>query len=334
MLSFLSGDDSELDHLAQYAHALRGNAPAELKALERHSRSLNMYVNIGDEEGQVKACDELSEMVRVGAGGLAGRAIIDQGTLPSLVMVLQGRKTEPCRAAAALIAELCGGTQQRHAIVRSGLIRSLVALLRHADEPRLLREGARVLASLANEPLAISQLLREGAPRALKHLCRSSATQAHARAVQALGQLAQQDGAVLTSAGLPRVLCAVVSTSVLEARAAAAGQMALLMMLPSHRPAMLDAGCLRVLLSCCDSLNESLQLTSLHALSILLSGADMTTAAAAAASPMERAAQQVHADETRLAATQQMASVGGLTTLVGVCSDPKYARPSMASHAP
>jgi hypothetical protein len=53
--------------------------------------------------------------------------------------------------------------------------------------------GQKALSALAAEPLALSPLLREGAPRALKHLCRSQALQAHADAVVALGRLARAD---------------------------------------------------------------------------------------------------------------------------------------------
>lgn len=283
MLAALIGEGPQDEGLLTQYHAALDpyfSAPADLKALERLCRALNLYVNLGDAEGQVQACDALCEMLRNGAGGLAGRAVLDQGTLPSLVVVLQGARTEPCRAAAALLAEVCTGAQQRRAVVRSGLLRPLVELLRKASEPRLLREGARVLAALAREPLAVTPLLREGAPRALKHLCRSKSVQAHALAVQALGRLARNDASLLDSAGLPRVFCAVASSSVIEARAAAAAEMSGLMTLPSHRPAMLTAGAVGVLLRCCDALNEGLKLNALHSLSLLLTAAVMSEEAA------------------------------------------------------
>ena len=44
--------------------------------------------------------------------------------------------------------------------------------------------------------------------------------QAHALAVHALGRLARSDAALLTSSGLPKVFCAVASSSVLDARSA------------------------------------------------------------------------------------------------------------------
>ena len=56
------------------------------------------------------------------------------------------------------------------------------------------------------------------------------------------------------------------SSSVLDARGAAAGEMRLLLLLPSRRAAMLAAGAVKVLLRCLDALNEQLKLTALHAL--------------------------------------------------------------------
>ena len=190
------GDDEE-PILQQYAASLSGNASQELKATERWCRSLNLYVNMGDAEGQVQACDALQLMCSSSetlGGQLLARAVLDQGTMPSLVMILHGARAEPCRAASGLLAELCAaGSEQRKAIVRSGALKPLVAHLRRSSEARLLREGARVLAALASEPSALGSLLREGAPKALKQICRSKAVQSHALAVQALGRLARSD---------------------------------------------------------------------------------------------------------------------------------------------
>ena len=61
--SFLGGgafDEEEDRILTQYAASLSGSAPAELKAIERLCRSLNLYVNLSDTDGQVQACDALS----------------------------------------------------------------------------------------------------------------------------------------------------------------------------------------------------------------------------------------------------------------------------------
>ena len=317
--------DDEDPILTQYAASLSGSAPAELKAIERLCRSLNLYTNLGDTDGQVQACDALCEMCGTPTGGFfLSRAVVDQGTLPSLVVVLHGAKPEPSRAAAALLAEICArGGEQRKAVVRSGALRPLVALLRQSSESRLLREGARVLASLAAEPGAVASLLRESAPRALKHLCRSRAVQSHALAVCALGRLARSDDTLLASAGLPRVFCAVASSSVLEARVAAASEMRLLLLLPSRRPAMLAAGAVKVLLRACDVLNEALKLASLHALAILLTGAAIPQEAAAACSPQTLQAEAAAAEETRVAAWAQLSELGGVSVLVGMCDDPK-----------
>lgn len=321
------GDEEPI--LQQYAASLSAGAPAELKALERWCRSLNIYVNLGDAEGQVQACDALQEMCSSkSAGGLGGpllaRACLDQGTLPSLVVVLHGARAEPCRAASALLAELCAaGSEQRKAVVRSGALKPLVAHLRRSSEPRLLREGARVLAALASEPSAVSSMLRESAPRALKHLCRSKAVQSHALAVQALGRLARSDPTLLDSSGLSRVFCAVASSSVLDARAAAAGEMRLLLLLPSRRAAMLAAGAVRVLLRCCDALNENLKLTALHALALLLTGASMPHELAAVATADERVAEAHAAEETRIAAAYQLGELNGLGVLVYLSGDAK-----------
>ena len=124
--------DDEDPILTQYAASLSGTAPAELKAIERLCRSLNLYTNLGDTDGQVQACDALCEMCGTPTGGFfLSRAVVDQGTLPSLVVVLHGAKPEPSRAAAALLAEICArGGEQRKAVVRSGALRPLVALLR------------------------------------------------------------------------------------------------------------------------------------------------------------------------------------------------------------
>lgn len=314
------------DVLVGYAHTLSASAPLELKDLEQTARALNLYTNVGDAEGQAQACDALCERVRAGVGGLAGRAVIDQGTLPSIIVILQGGREEPCRAAAALLSEICSaGGEQRRAVVRSGALRPLVPLLRKSHEPRLLREGARVLAALAAEPLALTPLLREGAPRALKHLCRSQALQAHADAVVALGRLARADASLLGEGGLPRVFCSVASGSVLEARAAAAAELRLLLMRPTRRAAMLAAGCVSVLLRCCDSMNETLKLSALHGLALLLSGAGLAHAELTAASPIECLAEEAAAAEARVLATQQL-ELSGLQILVGLAHDSTVGR--------
>ena len=175
MLSSLFSLDDERDEdvLTQYAAALT-NAPEAAQALEKGVRMLNLFTNMGDLAGQVEACDALCETCRAGSGA-PGRAIVDHGALVALKAILQGARIEPCRAAAELIAALCSVADQRRAVVRSGLLKPLIVLLRKASEPRLLREGARILAALAAEPSALPALLREDAPRALKHLCRSRA---------------------------------------------------------------------------------------------------------------------------------------------------------------
>ena len=325
--SFLTSPfDDEEPILQQYAASLSGTAPQELKALERLCRSLNLYVNLNDTEGQVQACDALVEMCHTTANGglFLSRTVLDQGTLPSLVVILHGAKSEPCRAGAALLAEICGrNAELRKAVVRSGALRPLVALLRQSDEPRLLREGARVLAALASEPAAVGALLRESAPRALKHLCRSRAVQAHALAVRALGRLARSDATLLASAGLPRVFCSVASGSVLDARCEAACEMRLLLQLPSRRAAMLDAGAVRVLLRCCDVLNESLKLASLHALAILLSGASVPLDLLPSAAPKQLEMEAYAAEAARDLACHHLGEHAGTHVLVSLCDDPK-----------
>ena len=72
MLGGLLGASAE-DYTPAYDAALSGSAPQDLKVLERHARALNVYVNLGDAEGQVQACDALTEMLHAGAGGQAGR---------------------------------------------------------------------------------------------------------------------------------------------------------------------------------------------------------------------------------------------------------------------
>ncbi len=172
MLSAFLGELPEArdDELAMYAASLT-NAPEAARAIEKGARMLNLFANLRDVEGQIQACDALTEMCRAGAGAPA-RAIVEHDVLPALVSIVQAGRTEPCRAAAELTAELCGGAEQRRAVVRSGMLKPLISLLRKASEPRLLREGARLLAALADAPSALGSMLREGAPRALKHLCR------------------------------------------------------------------------------------------------------------------------------------------------------------------
>ncbi|KOO22970.1 hypothetical protein Ctob_007218, partial [Chrysochromulina tobinii] len=230
------------DVLVGYAHTLSASAPLELKDLEQTARALNLYTNVGDAEGQTQACDALCERVRAGVGGLAGRAVIDQG-----------------------------------------------------------------------------------APRALKHLCRSQALQAHADAVVALGRLARADASLLGEGGLPRVFCSVASSSVLEARAAAAAELRLLLMRPTRRGAMLAAGCVSVLLQCCDSMNETLKLSALQGLALLLSGAGLAHAERSAASPIECHAEEAAAAEARVIATQQL-ELSGLQILVGLARDSTMGR--------
>ena len=128
------------------------------------------------------------------------------------------------------------------------------------------------------------------------------------------------------------------SSSVLDARGAAANEMRLLLLLPSRRPAMLAAGAVKVppqrpglwsfaaaplidrysssvhgqvLLRCCDALNESLKLSSLHALALLLTGAQMAVEAAASAPPSECAEEGAAADASRATASTQLAELGG-----------------------
>ena len=80
--SLITGDSGDFTTdepiLTQYAAALSGSAPAELMALEKLCRSLNLYVNLGDAEGQVQACDMLCEMCRTITGGslLGSRAVL------------------------------------------------------------------------------------------------------------------------------------------------------------------------------------------------------------------------------------------------------------------
>ena len=70
------GGPRDEDLLTSYAYALSPTAPVELKAIESHARALNLYVNVGDAAGQVAACDSLVEMMRRGAAGLAGWAVM------------------------------------------------------------------------------------------------------------------------------------------------------------------------------------------------------------------------------------------------------------------
>ena len=215
---------------------------------------------------------------------------------------------------------MCTGPE-RSAVVRSGLLRPLVALLRRSNEPRLLREGARVLAALASEPAATSALLREDAPRALRHLCRSKAVQSHGLAVRALGRLARTEGTLLEAHGLGRIFCAVASSSVLDARAAAAAEITLLLMLPSHRAPLLACGVVGVLLSCCESLNEALKLSALHALALLLAGASIATTSSPSTSPAQLQLEEDAAVSSRLVATQHLASHAGVATLCALGGD-------------
>ena len=106
-------------------YALAETAPAELKVLERVCRSLHLYVNLGDHEGQVWACDELSKMCSAALGGrlaLGTSAVLEHGVLPSLVVILRAAREAPCRAAAALLAELCASAEVRRALLKSGAI--------------------------------------------------------------------------------------------------------------------------------------------------------------------------------------------------------------------
>ena len=80
--SFLSApfeDDEPI--LQQYAASLSATAPQELKAVERLCRSLNLYVNLNDREGQVKACDMLVEMCHTTASAalFLSRAVHHRG---------------------------------------------------------------------------------------------------------------------------------------------------------------------------------------------------------------------------------------------------------------
>ena len=248
--------------LSQYVASLGGGSEEQV-ALEKSLRLLHMFVRFGDALGTVQACDALVQLIRT--GGATRQAVLDGSALPSLVLVLQTDRPDSWRAATELLAELAAGDDhQRRALLRSGAVPPLVQHLRHATEPTLLREGARLLAALAVEPTAATALLREGAARALVHLCRSDAVQAHALSVRALGQLALTDAELLRSPQVLRVLCRVAGGSVLEARLAATRELTSLLELPTNRPPLLRAHVVAVLLQCADSLNEELKLAALR----------------------------------------------------------------------
>ena len=248
--------------LSQYVASLGGGSEEQV-ALEKSLRLLHMFVRFGDALGTVQACDALVQLIRT--GGATRQAVLDGSALPSLVLVLQTDRPDSWRAATELLAELAAGDDhQRRALLRSGAVPPLVQHLRHATEPTLLREGARLLAALAVEPTAATALLREGAARALVHLCRSDALQAHALSVRALGQLALTDAELLRSPQVLRVLCRVAGGSVLEARLAATRELTSLLELPTNRPPLLRAHVVAVLLQCADSLNEELKLAALR----------------------------------------------------------------------
>jgi hypothetical protein len=248
--------------LSQYVASLGGGSEEQV-ALEKSLRLLHMFVRFGDALGTVQACDALVQLIRT--GGATRQAVLDGSALPSLVLVLQTDRPDSWRAATELLAELAAGDDhQRRALLRSGAVPPLVQHLRHATEPTLLREGARLLAALAVEPTAATALLREGAARALVHLCRSDALQAHALSVRALGQLALTDAELLRSPQVLRVRCRVAGGSVLEARLAATRELTSLLELPTNRPPLLRAHVVAVLLQCADSLNEELKLAALR----------------------------------------------------------------------
>ena len=248
--------------LSQYVASLGGGSEEQV-ALEKSLRLLHMFVRFGDALGTVQACDALVQLIRT--GGATRQAVLDGSALPSLVLVLQTERPDSWRAATELLAELAAGDDhQRRALLRSGAVPPLVQHLRQATDPALLREGARLLAALAVEPAAAAALLREGAPRALVHLCRSDALQAHALSVRALGQLALTDVELLRSPQVLRVLCRVAGGSVLEARLAATRELTSLLELPTNRPPLLRAHVVAVLLQCADSLNEELKLAALR----------------------------------------------------------------------
>ena len=147
-----------------------------------HIRQLSMFVRVGDAAGQVQACDGL--MLACAESGMEPKQLTglfqQEGVLQSIVVILQADRTEPCRAAIALLAHLAGmSAEQRKAVLHSGALRLLVHHLRRSHESALLREGARVLAALAADVECVATLLREGVPRALIRLCRSEALQAH-----------------------------------------------------------------------------------------------------------------------------------------------------------
>ena len=93
----------------------------------------------------------------------------------------------------------------------------------------------------------------------------------------------------------------------------------------NSRAAMLAAGCVSVLLRCCDSMNETLKLSALHGLALLLSGAGLAHAELTAASPIECLAEEAAAAEARVLATQQL-ELSGLQILVGLAHDSTVGR--------
>ena len=245
-------------------------------------------------------------------------AVMDQGTLPSLVVVLHGGN--PSRAAPPLCLPKFAAARPSNARPSCAAARSSrsspAAPFGRAE---VVREGARAR-RLADEPTAVSSLLRESAART-QHLCRSRAVQSHALAVRALG-VSRVAMRLLASAGLRAS-----SVRSLRARCSRRGARrrtdAPPVTLPSRRPAMLGAGAVKVLLRCCDVLNEDLKLASLHALSLLLTGATMPTEAASSASPSAAASEAAAAEEARMHAASQLSELGGPAVLVNLADDPK-----------
>jgi hypothetical protein len=195
--------------LDQYQATLTGGTDIQV-TLERNVRLLHMFANLGDGEGQVQACDTLTELCRSTRRSAAklvlDQALIDQGALTSLLVLLRTERVEPCRAAAELLTELTSGAEQRRALVRSGVLQPLLERMRRTADPRLLREGARLVAELSADAGCTAALLREQAPRALLHLCRSRALPCHELAVIALGRLSRADAALHASGTLTKTL--------------------------------------------------------------------------------------------------------------------------------
>ena len=258
------------------------------EALARGMRLLNMYVRVGDADGQVQAADALGRMQHPPSRESRARSMVEQGVLPCVVVILKAERPGPCRAAMGLLAEVAGGSAElRSAVVQSGVLRPLMHHLNRSVESECLREGARVLKALAADVGCVPALLREGAPHALRRMCRSDAVQCHALAVVALGLCAQADRALLLSPSLPRVLCRVAAGSVLDARLAATSALQRLISLPSRRAALLDAHAVAVLLRCCESLNEALRLSALEALTCLASAAGVPPPGSASPADLE-----------------------------------------------